>query len=396
MGRNEKELQKFVGACILAKSLVKHLISAKQVVSFFSHFRLEQHNTSLNTLYDELKRLTRSKDYKRELYDHIQEEIREEEITGKYRRAFDSGMYCCILTDAIFPQLLSEINAAPAILFVKGDYLRNTSAWQDNCLTVIGTRKPSDYGIQVTKSIATELAKRNVIIVSGLAYGIDSCAQRIALENSARVIAVLASSLDQVYPRMHIGLFNAICKDGFAISEHAPGSPLYRQFFPMRNRIMSGMSKVTVVIESSQRSGTQITVEQALAQGRDVWAVPGPIFSPQSKGVNALINHGAFVLHDIQEFIERMKVEGIVPNLSLRQNVFKHSKSFEVNNAPDKVQLETIVKTLASSPTSAEELSLQLGIPINDVFKSLTTLQEMDLINFTGAVYVLASEQLAF
>lgn len=394
MYRKKGEQEFFIIASIVAAAIDRHLCSGKTASEFLKPLTEMEEETSYSDLCEALINFSLTGSKNNDFSRFITEALLEENRSERYRRAFAEGMYCLVPGQKHYSNLLLEIPAPPAVLFVKGELMRECTSWDRSCITVVGTRKPSEYGLRVAQVLGTEIAAKQGIVVSGLAYGIDSAAQKAALKNGGVSIAVLASPLDQVYPRMHIGLFDEICKQGCAISEHPPGSALYRQYFPARNRIMSGMSQVTVVVESSQRSGTQITIEQALAQGRDVWAVPGPIFSPQSKGVNALIFAGAAMLFDVRDFIRTMCDEGIL----------RHKQIDLMNPSPTAANLSktadldpafrTLLAELSSSPASAEKLADRLQWPIRKVFSILAELDLKDVVRFSGGEYILTGHVL--
>lgn len=204
------------------------------------------------------------------------------------------------ITDPCFENRLSLVTPAPKKLF----YIGNPSVTGPT-VAVIGTRKPTPYGKSVTLELAEKLAKRGVVIVSGLALGIDSIAHQGALNVCGRTIAVLANGLDSITPSSHRQLAIRILEsDGGLISEYEPGTPPLQYRFLERNRLVSGLSDAVIVTEASAKSGTMNTVMHALSQGRDVYAIPGNISSPSSAGCNKLIEQGAAPIVNINEFVE--------------------------------------------------------------------------------------------
>ncbi len=191
--------------------------------------------------------------------------------------------------DPIFPAALaqSEVNP-PLVLYYKG----NLDIAREPCVAVVGTRRASPYGKYATQKIVSELAER-FTIVSGLATGIDGFAHSAALAAGGNTIAVLGSGIFNVTPVSNLGIFDEICKKGLVISEYTPDVHASEYTFPQRNRIISGLSRGTLVIEAAERSGSLITADCALEQGRDVFAVPGDIDKPRSLGTNKLIKQGA-------------------------------------------------------------------------------------------------------
>jgi DNA processing protein len=208
----------------------------------------------------------------------------------------------CAYGDALYPKLLTEIHSPPMVL-----YYRGTMQSKDFTLAVIGSRKVSEYGKEAIASIVAGFSGLSMSIISGLALGADAAAHYAALQNGLHTIGVLGSGIDDasIYPRSHITLAQHILDAGGAlISEYPPGTPARPEHFPMRNRIIAGMSRAVLVAEAAGRSGTLITAHAALDGGRDVWAVPGSIFSALSSGTNQLISEGANVAQSSETIIE--------------------------------------------------------------------------------------------
>src|SRR5256714_15339230 len=206
--------------------------------------------------------------------------------------------------DALYPPLLREIDDAPPVLYTYG---KLTEA-DRFALAVVGTRNSSTYGLQVTERIVTELAKGSVTIVSGLALGIDTIAHTAALDAGGRTIAVMASGLDTIYPPTNRALAHRIVESGQGVilSEYPLGVKPEGGNFPARNRIISGLSMGVLVVEAPPKSGALITVEQALKQGREIFAVPGSILSSRSAGAHKLIQDGARPVMDVKDIIEAL------------------------------------------------------------------------------------------
>ncbi len=189
-----------------------------------------------------------------------------------------------------FPILLSEIANCPKKIYVVG----NIQILRRKAISIVGTRNPTEYGKIASEKIAYNLAKENIIIVSGLAKGIDSYAHIGALKAKGKTVAVVAHGLDTIYPKENYELARQIVLNGGCIvSEYPIGTRVQAKNFPERNRIISGLSEGTIVVEAKERSGALITANFALEQGRTVYAVPGSIFSENSKGTNKLIKQGA-------------------------------------------------------------------------------------------------------
>ncbi len=196
---------------------------------------------------------------------------------------------------SLYPERLLHISSYPLVLYYRGK-MPLQSINQINAVTVVGTRRPSYYGRQVVQKMIADWSDKGLVCVSGMARGIDGLAHKAALDKGALTIAVMANGLDIVYPPEHHRLYEQILESGLALSEHPPGQKPLRQHFPARNRILSGLCQAVVVIEAAEKSGSLITAEFAADQGREVFAVPGTIFSSESKGCNLLIKDGAGML----------------------------------------------------------------------------------------------------
>jgi DNA processing protein len=204
--------------------------------------------------------------------------------------------------EADYPLLLNEIYDPPLVLYCRGQMEILSKA----CVAVVGTRRPTFYGLQAAQGLAYDLAKRGVTIVSGLARGIDAAAHRGCLEAGGRTAAVLGCGIDIVYPREHRQLMTRIGETGAVLSEFPPGTSPAPQNFPVRNRIISGLSLGTVIVEAREYSGSLITARLAMEQNREVFAVPGNLTSPQSFGPNFLIKQGAKLVQVWRDIIEEM------------------------------------------------------------------------------------------
>ena len=205
-----------------------------------------------------------------------------------------------------YPAMLAEIADPPVVLFYRGQILADSF-----CLGIVGSRHFSRYGESVAKSLAERLAAAGITIVSGAARGIDSCAHRGALAAAeGRTAAVLGCGVDVAYPKENARLLQEILeRGGLVLSEYAPGTPPYPSFFPARNRIISGLSQGIIVVEAARHSGSLITAEMALEQGRDVFAVPGSIYSSTSEGCHQLIRAGAVLVTSAQDVLSEYDIK---------------------------------------------------------------------------------------
>lgn len=205
--------------------------------------------------------------------------------------------------DEEYPQKLNNIYDKPIILFVKG----NEKILNDKAVAIIGCRNASEYGKKVGHQLAYDVGNNNINIISGLARGIDTNAHIGALKSKAKTIAVLGNGLDMIYPEENKNIAQQIIKDGGAIvSEYIIGVKPEKMNFPARNRIISGLSDAVIVVEAQQKSGTLITVDFAIEQGKEVFAVPGNLDNINSSGTNELIKQGAYLITDVSDIIKNI------------------------------------------------------------------------------------------
>ena len=227
---------------------------------------------------------------------------------AELKRLEDGGIGAITRHDDGYPPRLKEIYELPPVLYVRGQLQPE----DERSVAVVGTRRPSAYGREAAYRLSYDLARAGVIIVSGLARGIDAIVHRAALEAGQRTIAVLGSGPDVIYPREHANLAEEITRNGAVITEHPLGARPDAQNFPRRNRIMSGMTLGTVVVEAPEGSGSLITANHALEQDREVFAVPGNIFAPSSRGVNKLISQsGAKLVQDSNDILEELNLSSV-------------------------------------------------------------------------------------
>ena len=205
-------------------------------------------------------------------------------------------------TDPGYPPLLREIPDPPLVLHCRGD----RSLLARGAVAIVGSRRATPYAINVAAHLTKPLAEAGLVIVSGLARGVDAAAHAAALDAGGATIAVLGTGIDLVYPRSNARLFDRIAERGLIVSEFPPGTAPLAMNFPMRNRVISGLTAGTVVVEATSRSGSLITARMAAEQGREVFAVPGSIFSPASEGTHRLIQYGAKLVHDIGDIVEEL------------------------------------------------------------------------------------------
>ncbi|WP_226376915.1 DNA-processing protein DprA [Oceanobacillus halotolerans] len=213
----------------------------------------------------------------------------------------EKNYHILTIVDEDYPTVLKPIKDPPLVLYGMGNLSLLT---KNPTISVIGTRKPSHEAIPKIKHIVQPLVMENWVIVSGMARGIDSFAHQLALKHKGMTIAVLGGGFHHIYPKENKPLFRNIANDGLVLSEYPPNTPPQRFYFPERNRIISGLSFGTLVIEATAKSGTLITVDQALDQGREVYAVPGTPIIPQTKGCHQMIQDGAKLIHHAEDLKE--------------------------------------------------------------------------------------------
>ena len=246
--------------------------------------------------------------------------LHDEFLEIRLKRYQEIGIHCVTFYNKNYPYLLKEISSPPFCLYCKG----NLQLLDTLCVGIVGSRKPSEYGIVVTKQYAKELALEGVTIVSGMATGVDGIAHNQALENNGQTIAVLAGGFDHIYPVTNIKLFNELVKNNLVISEYRPDVKPEVYYFPVRNRIIAGLSKAVIVTEAGEKSGSLHTVNYAIEFNREIFAVPGRINSPMSKGTNNLIQQyqGCITLspEDILTFLN-IKKEKNNKNLGVQLDI---------------------------------------------------------------------------
>jgi DNA processing protein len=280
----------------------------------------------------------------------------------EYKKARDRGAKIITAEDDEYPVLLKEIFDPPLVLYVRGK-ITNTER-----VAVVGTRRASIYGQQSAEKLGRGLVGFGLIVVSGMARGIDTAAHRGALAGGGKTIAVLGCGVDYVYPPENGKLMEEIVSNGAVVSEFPMGTKPYRQNFPRRNRIVSGMSRGVVVVEAPQRSGAIITVDFALEQGRDVYAVPGKVDSLTSQGTNWLIKQGAKLVDNAEDIAEDF---GISAKNSAGAGGPEPGDSVSSLN-PDERKVHEL---LSSDPVHIDEIAEKLEMSISKVSVILLSLE---------------------
>jgi DNA processing protein len=275
------------------------------------------------------------------------------------------------LFDGGYPTLLKQIHNPPVVLYFKGEI----SIFNSLCLAVVGTRKVTGYGSLITQRFTSKLASSGLTIVSGLARGVDTVAHRSAVEIKGKTIAVLGG-LNKIFPPENERLAKEIVDGGYGVicSEFLPDEPSLPGNFPARNRIISGLSKAVLVTEAAEDSGSLITAKEAIDQGREVFAIPGPITSDQSFGTASLIKQGARLVTSPEEILEELGLEGI-KNLESRIK-----NQIELSEAEKR-----ILEALALENKHIDDLCRSIGLPASVVSASLVKMEIYGLVKNMGA-----------
>lgn len=293
-------------------------------------------------------------------------------------RLQEAGVVALRWDDPSYPAQLKEIDDPPPVLYCKGS-LTAADAWS---LAVVGTRRATPYGRQVAEEMSHQLAANGITVVSGLARGIDAIAHKAALEAGGRTIAVLACGLDVVYPPEHKKLAAQITDNGALVSDYPLGTEPRGDYFPRRNRIMSGMALGTLVVEGDIKSGALITTRLAVDQNREVFAVPGSIFSPQSRGTNTIIGRGeAKLVQNVEDILEELNLT-MVP------------QQVEMNELIPATDTEAdILRHISKEPVHVDEVCRESGLPVSTVSSLLAMMELKGLVKqMAPMAYVRARE----
>ncbi len=280
--------------------------------------------------------------------------------------------------DESYPSHLKEIDQPPPVLYIRGEYLPDDIF----AVAIVGTRRITPYGRQITEEIAAFLAANGITVISGLARGVDSVAHQTALKAGGRTIAVLGSGVDKIYPPEHRGLAEQMMQRGAIVSDYAPGTPPDASNFPPRNRIISGLSLAVVVVEAGETSGALITAEFAAEQGREVFAVPGSILAPHSKGTNKLIQRGALPLLSASDLMQALDLTRMGEQKAARKIL------------PADETEARLLNVLGSEPLHVDEIRNQADLPIEKVSAALVLMELKGMVRQVGGMnYVAVREE---
>jgi DNA processing protein len=294
---------------------------------------------------------------------------RYQKLVSKYQGAvqkLDDNSQFITLLDEDYPPSLSEISSAPPVLFFNGDItLLNALP----AISVVGSRKADAYGRNTARSFSRRLAEAGLLVVSGLAMGIDSEAHRGAIEAGGKTVAVMGCGVDRAYPASNLKLYHEIAEQGCLLSEFPSGTGPARHHFPRRNRIIAGLSRAVLVIQATIDSGSLITARFAAEYGRDVYAVPGDVIRRNAEGPNWLLKNGAKVVTEIDDVLEEFP------------EVFSSSKTLDEDL--DSVAL----KILADGPLDFSQLLVSSGLSREELFVELTNLQLVGKVTESGGIW---------
>lgn len=279
------------------------------------------------------------------------------------------------LGDPDYPSLLREIVDPPLALHVRGD----RTLLEKRAIAIVGSRRASPYAINVARQLGDDLARSGLVVVSGLARGVDAAAHEAALDASFPTIAVLGTGIDVIYPRSNRALYRRVAEHGLLVSEFAPGTPPLALNFPIRNRVISGLTVGTIIVEATSRSGSLITARMAAEQNREVFAVPGSIFSAGSEGTHRLIQYGAKLIHDANDVLDELKMPLLKSLLS------RSGASAE----PESPLRDVLAAFTRDEGTDIEQVATRLGRPPSALAEPLLQLELGGWIRaLPGARYV--------
>ncbi len=302
------------------------------------------------------------------------------DLDGEMARLTRLGARAIAWDDADYPSQLKAIAAPPPLLYVKGAFAP-ADQW---AVAVVGTRRATAYGREVTRTLVRDLVRNHVTIVSGLARGIDAVAHQAALEAGGRTIAVLGHGIDHLYPPEHRQLAGQIVEQGALVTDYPVGTPPEGYNFPPRNRIISGLSLAVLVVEGDDRSGAGITADFAAEQGREVFAVPGNILQRTSRLPNRLIQDGATPVLSAEDILERLNLTLVAQQIEMREII------------PQDATEAQVLELLSAEPVHVDEIRRATNLPIAQISSTLALMELKGMVRQVGGMnYVIAREPLA-
>ncbi len=298
-------------------------------------------------------------------------------ISEEMKQMEKSGVRAVFIDEDEYPSLLKQIRRPPLFLRVAGKIPEAS----ERTIAVVGTRRSSSYGRRACEYFAAEISSRGFAVASGLAYGIDTVAHKTAMKNGGKTIAVLGSGCDVIYPAENRRLAEEIRENGAILSEWPMGTPPAKKNFPVRNRIISGISCGVLVVEAPQRSGALITAGYAAEQGREVWAVCGDIFASSFRGCHALIKDGAKLCETIEDIMTELKFAGF--------EELEEKKKIKTEKVKLSDEEKKIYKVIEWQPVSLDEIRSQTKFEMGKIFRLLTNLEINGFIeNAPGGKFV--------
>ena len=289
----------------------------------------------------------------------------EDKIKYQIQNMRQKGIQFIYYTHKGFPHKLKCINNPPYILYYRGRFIDESIP----SVAIVGTRRCTNYGRNIAYRLGKELSMSGVNVVSGMALGIDSEAQKGVIDTGESTYSILGCGIDICYPRQNIEIYSRIMEKGAVISEYPPGTPPAAWQFPLRNRIISGLSDIVIVVEAKEKSGSLITAEYALDQGKDIYAVPGRITDNVSAGCNRLIKNGAGVLTDVKDVLSGLGLYGGNSDYFLLKNKIGLEKDLQV-----------VYSCLDLLPKSLDTIIEETGLGASEVLQAIVRLQLMDMV----------------
>ncbi|HEY8541133.1 MAG TPA: DNA-processing protein DprA [Pseudothermotoga sp.] len=319
-------------------------------LSYFGRFSIEELERIVSR-FDSIEEILKA-DFM-DGFERFKAHYDEKFMNDQERRAKEIGTEIISFWDEDYPELLRQTISPPAVLFCLG----NKKLLNEKCVAVVGTRRITNYGKLVTKKIVPELVRADLVIVSGMAFGVDSLAHQISIENNGKTIAVLGTGVDVCYPASNRRLYERIVENGCIVSEYPFGTKAAKQNFPARNRIIAGLCRATIVIEAPMDSGALITARMSAEIGRDVFAVPADIDKKMSEGCNWLLKMGAIPLTDSTQILEY----------------------YGITFVKDEKQ-DDFLKIFDEGPLLAEEIVNKLNLGLSEVLSKLTEYELKGLV----------------
>lgn len=311
-------------------------------------------------------------------YEILQNARDPERLKSEYDRMCQKNIHFCTVMDGDYPDRLKEIYSPPYALY----YVGKLPTDSDFCISVVGARQCTYYGKSIAQEIGKMCAANHISVVSGMARGIDGISQSCAVDAGGKSFAVLGCGVDICYPPENRELFENIKTEGGVISEYSPGTAPLAKHFPARNRIISGLSDALVVVEAKEKSGSLITADFALDQGKTVYAVPGPVTSALSRGCNRLIKQGAEVFLSVGEMMDELKL----------------NRNFEIlTEEKSKIKLETrenmVYSCLDLMPQTVDDIRKKTPMDVSEISAILMSLEMKDCVEVLSRNYYVKKEQ---